>query len=142
MGKKDKKRKDDGDQLDVLAVIDTKRPERVLVLDPGEEKHDTPLVARTTCEIEFEDESDLLACIEALRESDAALKARPDSLKFWEWERSYREGMKIVFGVRWYDRAFFEARKNAFKNDSHRSYYKRFHASPDQFKVTHELLVR
>lgn len=140
MAKKKQKKSASEKQLDVLAVIDVDKPQRVLVLDPGEVSRTARMVARTTCEIEFDNEDDLLACIEALRESDAALKLRPESLKAWEWERTFREGMTIVFGVRWYDRAFFEQRKDAFKNDSHRSYYKRFGATPERFKVTHDLL--
>jgi len=139
--KKAKKAKGASRDVDVLGVIDVARPERVLVLDPGEHSK-LPLVARTTCEIEFDNEDDLLACIDALRESDAALKLRPGSLKMWEWNRTFREGDTIIFGVLWYDLAFFESRKDAFKDDSHRSYYKRFHASPDRFKVTHEVLAR
>jgi hypothetical protein len=50
--------------------------------------------------------------------------------------------MKVFFGVAWYDRAFFERRKDAFKEPAHMSYYSTFGATPDRFKMKHKVLGR
>jgi hypothetical protein len=128
---------------DLLGVIDDAKRQRILILDPlegGTQRRESELVARTTCEITFHKEDALQACIRALRESDEQLKLRPDSLKMWEWTRTYREGMDIIFGVLWYDRAFFEARKDVWKDPKHAGFYREFGASPADFRVSHEVL--
>lgn len=99
---------------DVLGISGPPKIERILLLDPKEErwKRDPShkLVAVTFCEITFDNEKDLQKCVEALRESDERLKQRPDEWLLWDWTRTYREGMKILFGVNWYDLDFFNAR--------------------------------
>ena len=58
----------------------------------------------------------------------------------WDWDRSFRDGMKITFGVARYDREFFDRRKNAFKEADHVAYYGMFGATPDRFKMKHKVL--
>lgn len=129
--------------VDVLGVIDTKKPERILILDPKEQERrgDKKMVAQTQCEITFDDESNLQKCIKALIESDVALRERPDAAVLWNWQESYRQGMTISFGVAWYDKTFFESRKDAYTNANHAEYFKRFGATPKNFKVSHKLIA-
>ncbi len=112
--------------------------QRIMLLDPrdGNPRAEKP-VAETECEITFADEESLQKCVAALRESDEELKKRPDAMKLWEWDKTYRLGMKIIFGVIWYDKDFFDSRRDAYRSSSHVGYYKKFGASPDDFKVTH-----
>jgi len=129
--------------VDLMGIVDPNAAERILLLIPreytgvGERK----LVARTSCEITFDDEEHLQKCVEALKESDEELSKRPDSLKLWDWGRTYREGMTIYFGVNWYDAEFFAARKEAFKTPKHAAFFLKFGATPEQFKVVHEVLI-
>jgi hypothetical protein len=127
--------------VDVLGIIDPDKPQRILLLQPENgPRRDDELVARTRCEITFDNEEDLQKCADALRASDEELKKRPESLKLWEWDATYREGMTIYFGVNWYDQAFFQQRKEAFRTPRHAEIYKSFNATPDRFKVVHEVL--
>jgi hypothetical protein len=141
VGDKTMAHEDNAKSIDLLNIIDPDKRERIILLVPeaGPRGADE-LVARTRCEIVFDNENDLQSCVDALRESDEELKRRPDSLKLWSWEITYREGMTIHFGVNWYDRAFFEQRKEAFRTDRHAAIFKKFNATPDRFKVVHEVI--
>jgi hypothetical protein len=127
---------------DFFNILDPTRPERVLVLDPKEmeQRGGKRLVAETMCRIRFQREEDIAACIELLRASDEALKARPEELKRWSWESTFREGMDIVFGVAWYDLEFFMRRKDAFKDVNHAAQYARFNVKVEDLEVEHEIL--
>jgi hypothetical protein len=127
--------------VDVLGIIDAKQTDRVLLLEPeNPPRRPEDLIARTKCEITFDNGEDLQKCVDALRASDEELKRRPESLRAWEWTITYRESMTIHFGVNWYDRDFFERRKDAFRSDRHVEMFKAFGATPDRFKVDHEVL--
>lgn len=123
-----------------MSISEVRRPERVLLLEPKEmDRGGRKPIARTTCEITFSSEENLLRCVRALKESDEVLQKRPDEMKLWEWNKTYREGMKIVFGVAWYDKAFFESRKDAFKDSTHIERYREFGATVNDFVVEHEM---
>ena len=52
----------------LLGIMDTSQPQRILVLDPGEPPpKDKEVCAITLCEIDFEDEESLQACIATAR---------------------------------------------------------------------------
>ena len=95
--------------------------------------------AVTKVEISFDNEEALRTCVRLLRWSDDRLRARPDQLILWEWASSFREKMTIYFGVAWYDREFYEKRKNAFMEPQHANYYAYFGAKPEDFKMKHEI---
>ncbi|EON69801.1 hypothetical protein W97_09064 [Coniosporium apollinis CBS 100218] len=65
------------------------------------------------------------------------IPARPEQLILWDWGKSFREGMAISFGVNWYDRNFFERRRDAFTEPKHAAYYRRFGAVPEDFDIKH-----
>jgi hypothetical protein len=96
--------------------------------------------ARTSVSLAFKNEHDLRECVRLLRWSDERLKARPDQLLLWDWNVTFREGMEIQFGVNWYDKNFFELRKEAFQNPQHAAYYAAFGAKASDFKLNHQIL--
>ena len=124
--------------VDVLNVTEGK-PERIEIL-PGDQRPDKTIVARTKCEITFDDEQNLLTCVQALKESDEQMKQRPDSQVLYNWDKVFREGMSIIFGVVWYDRDFFEKRKDAYTSGQHASIFDRFDVKAENFKIEHEVL--
>jgi hypothetical protein len=93
--------------------------------------------AHTRVRIAFDSEDALRECVRLLRVSDERLRAQPEQLVMWSWDRSFREGMTISFGVNWYDRDFFERRKNAFTEPKHAAHYRSFGATPEDFDVKH-----
>lgn len=98
--------------------------------------------AQTEVVIHFDDESKLRTCVRMLRWSDERLRLQHlDKLLDWEWNKTFREGMTIFFGVNWYDRAFFEQRKDAFKEPTHASYYAVFGATPESLEMKHIVLA-
>ncbi len=68
------------------------------------------------------------------------MSKRPDGRRFYDWQRAHQEGLTIHFGVAWYDRAFFEERKDAFKSQTHSAIFSQFNASADQFTVAHHIV--
>ncbi|MFF2267386.1 hypothetical protein ACFVTZ_03920 [Cellulosimicrobium cellulans] len=127
--------------LDFLTLLERGKTERVQLLDgtesPGQKRQP---YARTYVDIDFDDENDLRECVKLLRWSDERLRARPEQMLAWEWTVTYRDGMRISFGVNWYDRAFYEERKDAFREPGHTRFYKMFGASVDSLKMRHEVL--
>lgn len=122
------------------SLLELGKRERVMILAGTEGGKGRKPYAITNIEIAFDTENDLRNCVRMLRWSDERLRARPDQMILWDWNKSFREGMKIHFGVAWYDREFFEKRKNAFKEPAHIGYYAMFGATPDRFKMEHEIL--
>ena len=123
------------------ALLKRGEKERVMILS-GTEHPDASRrpYAITKVEISFDNEHDLRQCVRLLRWSDDRLRARPEQLIMWNWAETFREGMNISFGVDWYDRKFFETRKDAFKEPEHAIYYAAFGAKSDDFKMSHEIL--
>jgi hypothetical protein len=124
------------------AILERGRSERVQILQGTEGADPAPrtVYARTQIQITFSNERDLRQCVRLLRWSDDRLRARPDQRILWDWTSSFREGMTIFFGVNWYNREFFEARKNTFNNPEHRGYYAKFGAKPEDFIMNHVIV--
>jgi hypothetical protein len=102
---------------------------------------DKKLVAHTLVKIDFDNEENLQKCVQLLKESDEHLKNRPEELKLWAWDKTYREWMTIHFGVAWYDYGFFQDRKGAWKDANHLRDYAKFGAKLDQLRLRHEVLI-
>jgi hypothetical protein len=122
-----------------LELLERGKSERVVILPGTEGGKGRVHYAISKIAIHFEDEASLRTCVRLLRWSDERLRARPDQLVQWRWDMSHREGMTISFAVVWYDQAFFERRKDAFKEPAHAGYYAMFGATPDRFEMTHEI---
>ncbi|MEJ7732078.1 MAG: hypothetical protein WKG00_23065 [Polyangiaceae bacterium] len=98
------------------------------------------LYAQTSVSIVLNDGVNRQKCIDALIQSDIELRKRPDSYKLWEWDVTHVVGNTVFFGVSWYDRSFFDSRKNAFLNTAHQGYYAAFGATAGNFTVRHALV--
>jgi hypothetical protein len=99
------------------------------------------LVVRIYSEVVFDNEDGLQKCVTALRESDKRQRQYPEEWLLWDWQATYKEGMKIISGVDWYDLDFFRARKNAHKNPVHIQYPGRFGVTPKTLKIPHEAIT-
>lgn len=95
--------------------------------------------ATTSVKIEFDNESDLRKCVRLLRWSDERLLEMGSSIA-WAWAATIREGMTIKFAVNWYDKAFFEQRKDAFRDSNHLSYFKMFGKGTRDMDIYTEVL--
>jgi hypothetical protein len=124
-----------------MQLLERGRRERVQILE-GTERPDEDRVpyAQTYVDIDFDFEEDLLECVKLLRWSDERLRARPEQLILWSWEASFRDHMRVSFAVSWYDRDFYERRKDAFKEPAHRRFYAMFGATPERFQLRHEVI--
>lgn len=136
----------DGPDLDeplppeIINLLEKGRAERTIVL-PGTERPNKGinLYAQTFVEIEFKDEENLKKCVKLLYWSDQRLSRLPALLARWDWQKTERQGMTILFSTGWYEKEFFEERNNAFLGREHASYYSKFGANPDDLKVRHEI---
>lgn len=95
--------------------------------------------ATTSVKIEFEKESDLRRCVRLLRWSDDRLLSMGSSIA-WAWAATVREGMTIKFSVNWYEKEFFEERKDAFRDSNHLSYFKMFGKGISDMDIYTEVL--
>lgn len=122
-------------------LLEQGKKERTMILSGTEspENKTRKPYALTKVEITFDNENDLQRCVRMLRWSDDRLRSRPDQLIMWNWEMAYRKDMSINFGVAWYNKEFFEKRKNAFMEPDHASYYSFFGAKPEDFKMEHQI---
>ena len=129
-------------ELDAVTseLVERGKHERVMILAGTEAGANRKPYAITKVEIAFDNELDLVKCVRMLRWSDERLRARPEQLIAWEWEKTFREGMTIYFGVAWYDYEFYKRRKDAFLEPEHQGYYAMFGATPDRLKMSHTVL--
>ncbi|MFC1410773.1 hypothetical protein ACEZCY_16370 [Streptacidiphilus sp. N1-12] len=102
------------------------------------------LVARSECALTCSDQDGIDRVIAALESSDIQLKARPADEKFYDWQSTYVEvdpqratGGRILFGVAWYDEAYFAEKSQAFGNDMHTHMFKALGVEPGAVEVTH-----
>jgi hypothetical protein len=83
---------------DILNVIPSE-PARILLLEGETHLLSEPIIARSKCEIMFNDEAQLQACVQAIRESGEQTKLKIESGQqtAYTWDRTFREGMTIIF---------------------------------------------
>jgi hypothetical protein len=95
--------------------------------------------AVTTVKIEFNDERNLRNCVRLLRWSDDRLLAMGSNI-LWSWNKPFRKGMTIRFAVNWYDKKFFERRKNAVRDTRHLSYFRMFGQQASDMQIRTRIL--
>ncbi len=120
---------------------------RVLVgsdADPARLAGKVP-IAKSDCSYYCPDAVTAERCIEALRESDERLRARPEEQMLWDWESTYWEaepgnpngGGTVILGVAWFDQAFFDDRRDAWFGAMHTRIYQGLGIPLDNVTVTH-----
>ncbi|WP_329147212.1 hypothetical protein OIU91_16685 [Streptomyces sp. NBC_01456] len=103
------------------------------------------LVAQSTCSMHCPDQSVFERTIEALRQSDEQLRARPENEKFYDWQSVYFDpeigaengAGTLVFGVAWYDEAFFAEKGSAYMSRMHTHMFSNLGVPADTVKVEH-----
>jgi hypothetical protein len=105
----------------------------------GKERQlDKPIIALTNCEVVFSSKDELDKCIVAVMESDERLGARPVEAVFYDWQlATVIRGLTMFFGVRWYDREYFDQNRDIYKNKMHSHLFSKFGVSAESFKVNH-----
>jgi hypothetical protein len=126
----------------VLAKLEAGRTVRTQILDGSMLEQHENLVpyAYTHVKMSFKDEADVIRCARMLHWSDERMRARTEPMIMWAWRRSYREKMTVEFTVGWYSEEFFNARKDAFLDTQHSSYYSKFGLTPMDIKTRNEIL--
>lgn len=106
---------------------------------------DKKLVAWSDCRYYCPDAATARRCIEALRESDERLRARPEELMLWDWQSTFFQadhaspagGGTVLLGVAWYDQDFYAERRDAWLGIMHRRAYARIGVPLDNITVIH-----
>jgi hypothetical protein len=135
----------------VKEFLDQDAPTRVRVLG-GEDtdaarRGDKKPLARSECTYYCPDEDTARRCIAALEESDKRLRERPEELMLWDWQATYFEAEKgnrhgggtVILGVAWYDRAFFDERRDAWFGTMHQRIYQQLGIPLENITVEHWL---
>jgi hypothetical protein len=103
------------------------------------------LIAWSDCRYYCPDAGTAGRCIEALRESDERLRARPQEMMLWDWKSTFFEadpansagGGTVLLGVAWYDEEFYTERRGAWFGAMHKRAYARIGVALDNVTVTH-----
>jgi|GEM_PF-1040896 len=106
---------------------------------------DKTLIAWSDCRYYCPDAGTVRRCIQALRESDERLRARPEELMFWDWQSTFFQpdlanpegGGTVLLGVAWYDEEFYTERRDAWFGVMHKRAYARIGVALDDITVTH-----
>ncbi|GGN99817.1 hypothetical protein GCM10010112_93950 [Actinoplanes lobatus] len=116
--------------------------------DPAR-RGDKKVVAFSDCRYRCADFATLVRCVDAIKDSDDKLRARPDDLMLWDWDDTHvqfdnpddpRSGGGIVFlGVAWYDMEFFTERGGAGFSRMHRKVYELIGIPEDAITIQHFL---
>lgn len=139
--------------MSILETVAKEAVTRVRVLAGG---HNDPVlrvgktvIARSECTYYCPDAATAERCIEALRASDERLRSRPEQLMLWSWDSTYWEaemsnpngGGTVMLGVMWYDREFFDDRRDAWFGVMHQRVYKDIGIPMEDINVTHWLAL-
>ncbi|MGH8905359.1 MAG: hypothetical protein ACRD0K_02335 [Egibacteraceae bacterium] len=107
----------------------------------GEKK----LIAWSSCTYYCPDTATVERCVEALRDSDERLRARPEELMLWDWQSTFFQadpgndagGGTILLGVAWYDDEFYLERRDAWFGTMHKRAYAKIGVPLENVTVTH-----
>ncbi|MFW5415078.1 hypothetical protein J0910_29820 [Nocardiopsis sp. CNT-189] len=120
---------------------------RVLVGEDDDEtrRDGKTAIAFSDCRYYCPDHKTAKRVIEALRDSDERLRARPEELMLWDWQSTYFEaetgdpqgGGTVLLGVAWYDEDFYTERKGAWFGAMHKRIYTELGVPLENVEVTH-----
>ena len=138
----------DTDHRDMLGIgqVTTFAPYRDdngwLVVSPGCEerrkRNGKSVVALSEVEIRLDSEDNRDTCLRHLDESDrrfSQIVSNP-----WDWQSVRTHGLTVRFAVEWYERDFFDARREAFQDHNHVAMYSDFGAALADITVEHFLV--
>ncbi|MFI7088121.1 hypothetical protein ACIBUR_31570 [Streptomyces anulatus] len=102
-------------------------------------------VGRSDCSLYCKDGFTVERTIEALRLSDAELAKRPEAAKKYDWQSVYVQpeignavgGGHVLFGVAWYDVAFFAEKAQAYGDKMHSHMFGKLGIEVSDVEVTH-----
>jgi hypothetical protein len=97
--------------------------------------------ARSHVSFEIPDDIDFERCLNDLRLFSAVLRTRKDEDVHYGWDNIYfsKISRTVVFDIIWYDKDFYEKRKNAYKSKLHERVLERFSLKPTDIRVEHLL---
>ncbi|RLU82096.1 hypothetical protein CTZ27_31390 [Streptomyces griseocarneus] len=104
-------------------------------------------MAFSDCRYYCPDRATVEQCIAHLKDSDDRLRNRPEEQMLWDWQCTYFEadpdnkagGGSIILGVAWYDREFFDDRREAWFGAMHKRIYKDIGVPLENIIVEHWL---
>jgi hypothetical protein len=112
--------------------------------DDSARRGDKTLVAVSECALTCQSQAVVERTVEALRASDEKLRNRAAAETFYDWQSTYVEvdpahpdTMRVLFGVAWYDRTYFDRESEAFGNDMHQNMFDRLGITAEDVEVTH-----
>lgn len=104
-------------------------------------------VAESKVTLKLCDKQSMQICLEKLEESDRRLAAGPKTGgNGYDWQFVLAEECsdgtsRVHFGVTWFDRDFFDKKKDVFTNDQHAGIFSQFGVSLEDVEVDHWLRV-
>lgn len=104
------------------------------------------LVARSECTFDCKDDDTLDRCIEAIKQSDEALRNNPKKAAMYDWQsptvvRRPDGGGVLTLGVAWYKEEFFEAKHDVYLNPLHHNIFGHIGIEADGIEISHWKLV-
>lgn len=96
-------------------------------------------VAISKVAITFDAVANLKSCVSAIQASDVALALKADSM--YTWTLVTVVGNTVFFGVAWYDKPFFDAKRDVFTNNQHSKLFETFGTKASDFQVQHFLSI-
>lgn len=115
--------------------------------DPGR-RGDKTVIAFSDCRYFCPDEETLVRCVEHIKASDERLRSRPQEQMLWDWDTTWMQyndpddpskGGIVFLGVAWYDRDFFDDRKDAWFGRMHTREYQEIGVPLEEVTVQHYL---
>lgn len=106
------------------------------------------LFAKSECSYYCRNSEVVQAVIEALRQSDEKLRARPEELMLWDWQSTwYRADLDsdtgagwVLLGVAWYHEEFYRDRGDAYLSVMHKKLYDMLGLRLEDVEVVHYLV--
>lgn len=122
-------------------LVQTRPGERFLVL-PGEDsdparRGERTVYAVTHVTIPFSNVDDLVSCFSQLCRSDDRLQADPTAK--YNWVNTYAQGLKLIFGVAWYDKSFYLQKRETYLRTDHLEMFSSFNVAPSELEIVHEV---
>lgn len=113
--------------------------------DDRARRGDKTPVGRSDCSLYCKDAATVERTVEALRLSDAELAKRPEAEKKYDWQSVYVQpeagngdgGAHVLFGVAWYDEAFFTEKAQVYGNQMHSHMFGKLGIDASDVEVTH-----